>query len=439
MLSVALILRVAFVIAAWSATGNSVAFAPDTAGYLLLANELLQHGTFTVHGEPEVMRTPGYPVMLIPGVAAGQVQGVTTAIHIALSLLTTMAVYAIGTTLGFSRRAGFAAAMLYAIEPASITYTAYILTETAGTTLVACAIWLMVLYTRSGRLWQIIAGIALLAIGAYVRPILLFLPACAVAFFIIRGLWTRNRRELGYATIAGIAAVALLMPWSLRNRQYGYTGFSTTPAVTVYFYAAAPILAAQAGISHAEQMLKMGWSGDINWVDEQRWVQMHPEQRTWSDAQRHLYMQREGTRVVKENIGKYVRLHTIGVLRTLLGTAAAETGALFAVTPPTTTFAARVRSGNISFSDAVRLGVAAFLLAMYALAAYRLFRGRWSAALLIVVCTLAYIIGWGGGNGDSRFRVPAMPMVCALAGAGWAMLRERKNESALTAQPEAST
>lgn len=121
---------------------NPAAFtAPDTRTCGGPATELLHHGTFTTQGRPEVFRTPGYPLLLLPGLGTGQLTAVTIAIQIALSLLTVAGVFALAlaVTVTENARAAAAAAGVYAVEPLSVEYASLLLTETLFTALLVCA------------------------------------------------------------------------------------------------------------------------------------------------------------------------------------------------------------------------------------------------------------------------------------------------------------
>lgn len=424
-LLIALILRGALALGARSATGDTVVFTPDTFTYLTCARELVRYGTFTTAGVPEVIRTPGYPLLLIPGVLLGHEQGITIALQIALSLFSAVGVYALGLALTDDRRAGLAGAMMYALEPASIAYTTFLLTETLAATLLVWAVWLLVQYTRSARLLHLACGFVLVVAAAYVRPIALFLPACLVTFFVLFALLSRRPRVAAHAAVAGILALALVIPWSVRNRAAGFPGFSAISGLDMYFYSAGHLLAEQRGISWWEQATQMGWAGGSEWVNEGRYLKLHPEQQTWSSGQRYQFMEREGARILKSNLPQYAGIHARGIVHTLLGTAGGELRTLFGEPLPTGRFMERVRQRSNDWLDLAHIALGLILLAIYALAASRLAFPPWTAGVLLVACVAAYVVVVGGLAGETRFRVPMMPLVCALAGAGWLSVRDR--------------
>ena len=60
----------------------SIFYAPDSGNYVKLAQTLSETGRFEKQGEPELVRTPGYPLFLVPGVIIGHVEGVTIVLQI---------------------------------------------------------------------------------------------------------------------------------------------------------------------------------------------------------------------------------------------------------------------------------------------------------------------------------------------------------------------
>ena len=78
-LGMAVLVRAAFAIGTWLIMRDpGVFYMTDTGSYVVPARELLARGTFTARGEPELLRTPGYPLFLLPGMWLGHL--VTTTI-----------------------------------------------------------------------------------------------------------------------------------------------------------------------------------------------------------------------------------------------------------------------------------------------------------------------------------------------------------------------
>ncbi|HEU0052720.1 MAG TPA: glycosyltransferase family 39 protein, partial [Longimicrobium sp.] len=296
-IAAAVLARVALAVAAWLATGGVAVFrTDDSLGYLHLARELVERGTFSWDGRPNLVRTPGYPLFLVPGVLAGPVEVVTIALQVVVSAVLVATVYRLGRTFSGDRRAALAGAALFALDPLSASATLLVQTEILYAALIAAGLVLLTRHLESERKWELAGGIALLCAAVYVRPAGYFLPFCVAAFLAARAARRRDLRLAGRAVLAAALAVALLFPWQMRNRaRTGYGGFSAISDMSVYFYNAGQVLAAREGIPFTEQLRRMGFPGG------ERYLAAHPEQRGWPEADFYRYMRREGTRVIREN------------------------------------------------------------------------------------------------------------------------------------------
>ncbi|HEU0054574.1 MAG TPA: hypothetical protein VFQ39_15410, partial [Longimicrobium sp.] len=93
---------------------------------------------------------------------------------------------------------------------------------------------------------------------------------------------------------------------------------------------------------------------------------------------------------------------------------------------PEISFARRLAAGRTDALDLLHLALAAFGAAIWALAAYGALVSRGPrAARLLALGVAAYSIAVAGGVGEPRFRIAALPVLCALAGAGAVHVWER--------------
>lgn len=210
---------------------------PDTRGYLALAEALLQHGSFELAGNPEIVRTPGYPLWLAPGVASGFPTAWAIAGQILLAGWTTWVVGRLAWGLSGDRTVAIWAGVFYAIEPLSALYALKLLTETAFAALITTLAWVLIEYAVRPR-WRlcILAG-ATVAAAMFVRPIAYYLPL-AIAFWLAGLIWIRpgsRRRMLGQLALFLLVAMTPAVGWQLRNAQLtGYRGFAAIVEVNLY-------------------------------------------------------------------------------------------------------------------------------------------------------------------------------------------------------------
>ena len=130
-LALAFAIRVSvFAVALLCAKDFAVFHLKDTGTYLQPAAELLATGTFSTNGVPEIMRTPGYPLLLAIGLKLGHVEGVTILLQIMLSCLTCYLVYSIAKQVFEPERTAVCAAFLFSIEPLSVLHSCLLLSDT---------------------------------------------------------------------------------------------------------------------------------------------------------------------------------------------------------------------------------------------------------------------------------------------------------------------
>ena len=409
-------------------SGPNAFHAPDTDSYLQDAQELLETGTFGPPGEPEIVRTPGYPLLLLPGVSLGAPELVTVMLQILLSTLTVILVYDLGWVVTRDRRTALIAAGLYAIEPLSALYASLILTETLFTFLVASALDLLVRYQASGRWRDAVLAAVPLAASIYVRPVSYFLPLWLGALLAAMALRSGPERtqRLTHAVLFVVTAVALVGAWQVRNAWVaGYTGFSAIQDINLYFYNGAAVLASEEGLPYYRVQDKMGYR------DRQLYLEQHPEQIGWSDAERYRSMGRAGIAIILHHPLEYAVIHLQGMLRALVDPGAVDYLRLYRLYPAQggllgdavdkgiLAAAARlVQERPLAFWSMAALGI--LLAAYYLLAFVGLFSRRisWAATWLLLGVAVYFVLISGGPASLSRFRHPVMPIVCLFAAAG---------------------
>ncbi len=143
---------------------------------LITARKLIESGQFANSVQPEIFRTPGYPLLLIPGILLGQQELVAIFIQIMLSCFTIFLIYKIALAIwGESKIATFCA-LLYAIEPVSILWLTLLMPETLFTALITLFIYLLIKYFTEKSWKYLLCAAITLAASIYVRPIGYYLP-----------------------------------------------------------------------------------------------------------------------------------------------------------------------------------------------------------------------------------------------------------------------
>ncbi|MBK8900841.1 MAG: glycosyltransferase family 39 protein [Anaerolineaceae bacterium] len=187
----------------------------DASGYHLLAVNLLKGLGLTWDGQiPTSFRMPGYPAFLafIYGLTRPDPEPVRL-VQAVLGALTCIPTFALAERLG-GRKTAVLAGLGVALHPIMIYMTAWLYSETLFFLLLWSGLWVLVRSFDNSSLLQ--AALAGLFVGAatLVRPEVMAFPALVlVAGWIFR--WPR--RLLGFALVAQVAVVIVLLPWIVRN------------------------------------------------------------------------------------------------------------------------------------------------------------------------------------------------------------------------------
>lgn len=436
--SAALIVRAALPLFALARAGNAGIFkAPDTGSYIECAEALARGEGFTRGGKPEIVRTPGYPLLLVPGVLAGRVAAVTIPLQVVLGALTAWLVCRLTGLLTERPRAVFIAGMLCAVEPLSVCYCAILLSETLFATILLSSVFLFARFLRRGRLAILAAAACGFAAAVYVRPVaywLSLLMAPLVLAADAKGRNARARRVLRACAFLSLAAV-LIGAWQARNYLLaGYPGFSAISDINMYFYHGAGVEAARSGEPYYLVQAKMGYGSARIFLDR------HPRLVGGIPAERYRAMGREGREIIRAHPRVFLKRYGIGLIQTAFGPGATEYLKLFGLYREGSgllgefydrgfvrTLRALPREKPLVFWSSLCL---AAVLGAYFACAVRAFQAegvRRTAAVALLLPAMYLLLLSGGETGNSRFRQPVMPIVCVFAGCGIdALLRGRR-------------
>jgi lipopolysaccharide/colanic/teichoic acid biosynthesis glycosyltransferase len=403
-LGLTILVRVALASAAFAHTRDASLFwSADTATYIAPAASLAR-GAFEAFGEPEIRRTPGYPLLLLPGVLLGHVTAVTIGLQLLLAAATAWLVHQLALLLSGEPQIALGAAALYALEPLSLLLSLKLLSETLFTFLFLASLyaWLRH-FGRPG--WRVLLASAVgLAAAVYVRPTAYFLPLGVAAFLAVGPEWRVTRRTMASATVFLLVCASLIGAWQLRNRAAaGYGRFSGNEDVNLWLYS----LAVEAGDrpnGFLEAKADSG-GGPIGF-----WA-LHPEQLQWPMRDRLAYFR---TRALATLSGKPLRaleLQLAGSANAMFNPAARSVLGLFVAQPSPSTrgwLPLTVLLAGLLFGTYL-LGA----LGLVVVARRGLFTALFLAALIGYFALLA-----GGPIGTSRYRQPVMPLACILAAIG---------------------
>ncbi len=454
----ALLLRLAAPLGAWYlAGGQPLVREPDSAGYLDAAASLWREGEFTRAGMPEIVRTPGYPLLLVPGIALGwgdlwaillQALCGTATVFIVMRL-------AAETALGIgmpdlaappSKQANLAqavpamAGLVAACDPLAVLYCGKVLSETCFSTALAICLWGLVRHAMTQRRGPLVSAALALAAATFVRPISYYLP-------LLAAMWLGCARRAGdaqastgtkttlrgariparwlHAAIFLVFAMGPSLLWQVRNYVTArYAGFSAIADVNLYYWQAAPVVAEQEGISLAEAQARL--------AERERLAQVRTEPRQHAQAARLLWMRQHALDTLRQAPWLYARIHLKGMLAVVSdpGTHAWLDYVRYEPPPrPAGEHGLRrlVRALKTKpWAACLHALLWGWILALLAFGALGLYRMPRSAAWWLFVLVFLYL--WclsGGPLGYHRFRIPLLVIWSVWAGHGLAFAAKR--------------
>lgn len=412
---------------------NSVFHSRDTISYIRPAMELLSSGQFASNGIPEIVRTPGHPLFLIPGILLNKTELVTIALQIVLSCLTVYLIFRIALILFDRVELAVLCALMYVIEPLSILYTSKLLTETLFTCLIIFFLYYLLMYIKNRSLNQLLISAIALAASVYVRPISYYLPLFITVVLLIWILTTMPKKSilLIHTCLFFFVSMGLIGLWQIRNKaETGYTGFSAITDINLYFYQGASVIAVRQGVPYYEMQNKMGYR------DKEVYFLNHPEQRLWNQSKRYQYMRKEGIRILRNDPFLYSKIHLKGIIRTLLDPGAIEYLKLYKLYPESggllgiivdkglaKTVITLIKEKPIVFWINLLLGMLLALYFLFGVTALLSKNFIYDMPIITLLCVGIYFLIFSGGpNSLNRFRHPIMPFLCILAGHGLSLL-----------------
>ena len=244
-------------------------FFPDSATYLAPAKGMLSGWGFVdAPDDPETMRTPGYPLFLLPFLAAGAPSGTIVAVQHLLIATLAGALFALARRRGARRAYAAAAALTLGIEPLTLHYANKVLSESLSAVLLVVVVAVVLAARARGRMSLFVMAGLLCGVLTLVRPVgVALFAAIALALALESGRPGRSRRASRAATeegdaqrsaghpgkwrcIAALVASSLVLPivWAARNEhETGVFTIASIGGTNMLLYRAAGAMAMEDG------------------------------------------------------------------------------------------------------------------------------------------------------------------------------------------------
>ncbi|MBI1870443.1 MAG: glycosyltransferase family 39 protein [Chlamydiae bacterium] len=411
----------------------SIFYSPDSASYVALAKEMITLHHFSIHGIPELVRTPGYPLFLIPGLILGHLEWVTISLQILLSGWTLYLIYKTAFLFYQDKKTALICAFLFAVEPLSILYSVKILTETLFTFILMAGIYGLVQFLNHRSVKALLFSSISFSLATYIRPISYYLTWVIFVFLLF--FWflkCKRAKDLFCIFLFLLISVGSTALWQIRNNsETGYSGFSAITDINLYFYQGASILSIAQNRSYHEIQDSMGYH------DQEIYYKSHPDQKFWNQGKIYQYLKKEGLKIVLEYPLRYFVIHLKGMFRVLWDPGTFEYLKMLKIYPSSGGLLAEVVDQGIFkmarhiflkqprlFLLCLLMGVVPFLY--FSLGVLGFFLKPHSPISGLLILTSSYFWALSGGpHAVSRFRHPIMPLIIIFAGQGVSYLLER--------------
>jgi 4-amino-4-deoxy-L-arabinose transferase-like glycosyltransferase len=404
----------------------------DSPSYTDPAEALIADGRYNTEpgsDTPETLRPPGYPVWLgLIFLLFGKSPQSVVFFQVLLFLGTLVLTYIL-TEKMFGSRPAWAAVILLALDPSSLSYNYKILTETLTAFLtILFAYCAFGFYQSKGKfLFGVGSGLNL-ALVTLVRPTTYyFIPFLVIALMVFL-----IREKMGWKKILSGLMVVLLPililvgGWQWRNlEKAGMFRLASVQGWALYLGKGAQIYSEkhQTSLNDAEIALI------------QKLKQDHPDRDHMSMEQLDDLYLAEGWKLVRENPGLAIKTHMLHMFYFFM--APGTTSAFFRTFDPdfksmyfnwyqkAEYFGALLKNHKLFL---VLMGVGAvYLVIMYAGIASWIAQAwrnpeelMWKGCHIFFLLLILYIAGVSSINyGQDRYRVVVMPLLCMYAGAGY--------------------
>jgi hypothetical protein len=400
----------------------------DSGQYERLARNLLACGCFSQSDEPpyqpEVRRTPGYPIFVAATYAlAGRSPLAVVLVQSLVAGLTAILTASLGRRL-WDGRHGLLGGALFALAPASLLMSVAILSEALFTMLVLLVVWLLVPANEdvASGFSLTSAGISGLCLGLAIltRPVGAVLIPVGLILLLIRPPKTWPVRLIAWALGLALA----LGPWMARNqRTFGVPVISSIGGPNLLEYNVASMGAylyggdLRDGREWAYQRLEDYRRADLLGPEDssslgriearaaRRLILEHPLAFAWVQTRDSLNGLRPGASFMlllfsdRPDLYDTMQHLSSGNLRTILDTTLSLEGGLVALAVLITIF-------YVALYLAGAIGLARTLL-----------RREWATAVRLMLPIAALLYAPGAAS-NARFRAPVEPYLALLAGAG---------------------
>ncbi|MBF0540498.1 MAG: glycosyltransferase family 39 protein [Nitrospirae bacterium] len=434
--AIAFLIRIAVPFAAYHSCHNfSKFYTSDSSSYIAPAQSIAKTLEFNnSKGEPEIVRTPGYPLLIIPGILLGHTEAVTIFFQVIISFLTILIIYKTALELFEDFNAAFFSALLAGVSRVLIINTYKLMTETLSTAILTLFLYYIIVYFKKKELKYIIMSAIFLAMSIYVRPAAYYLPLFLIPCMLV---WLLLKKELTktiiiHLTIFIVLTSGLIMIWQIRNKTVAnYTHFSAIVDINQYFYNAASVLAVKEGVSFLDMRNKLGFYKDIRLA-----VKDTDNIEFLSSGEAYNFVRKKASAIILDNPLLYTKIHIVGMFRTLISGGIPSfskvlnryfwfggiTGLIIdqGITKTLHILSEEKKSVLIIYFLS-HIGVLIYYIFVIITLLKKGIKNK-EGVIILIITAIYFLIISGGVLGHDRFRHPMVPSICILGGMGMAIV-----------------
>ena len=390
----------------------------DSPSYIAQAQSLAaEHSARNARGEPDTVRTPGYPLFLSIFLATGAGLSGAVAAQRLLWVGVVTAVALVGYRLTRNPELSIFAAVVTAIDLPALQASGSVLTETLAAVAVCLSVWQAYVAISTGSVAAGVAAGLMAGLAALIRPVSILLGAPLALAAVVAGPhhW-RLRMAIGIL----VSSLVFPLGWTARNYvQTGVATFSSIGSINLLLYRAA-----------GAQAIRDPGGVDVNLPRRQAALEALgcsvAEERFGGDCQ---------SMPITRRASVYRELAIPIIVGEPIGTAMQAARALVMIMfGGGASMLARLTGVSESSARLAALAYTAPLALLATIGLWSFWRTDRLAAALMAF-TIAYMVGMSlGVEAYSRFRVPILPLYAMLAGAGgvavWAALTGQRASEA---------
>jgi 4-amino-4-deoxy-L-arabinose transferase-like glycosyltransferase len=426
LLTLVVLTRILFAFLVWHSKGPVGFSRADTPQYIGPAQSLM-HGSFSSSGyfapasAPELYRTPGYPLLLVPALALHHLVLIGILENLVLAAISAWLVWRIAELLFPGSSAQEWAVLLYCFEPLGLLYANTLMSDTAFTAALLLFVWLFLRALQKPARGPIALAALILGGATYVRPVTLYFGICLSLLLLLSPQTFSWKQRIVRAVLFPCVFLLTLVPWVARNLELAdYRGFSTAQEWNLYFTTNSALRATlgrqsvAAAVEYASTMTP------------EQYLQLHPEQRGWSEGQKARFWAAEARRTILSHPLVFFRVYAKNCAAIVASPAVTEVLREVGLFPTDRTeLPAQMDRGFLAAASWLlrRYPVAAVLLPLmllqlllyyiFALAGLR--RLPLQARILFAGTYVYFVLVSGFLTAGARFRMPVMPLICISA------------------------